>query len=59
MKASIQCSLASNLSAKTNVHWFEALPTHRFMTSAAALGGEVLLALAAFDSLFMNFDFLS
>ena len=35
------------------------IPTHRLMTSAAALGGEVFLVLVAFDSLFKNFYFLS
>ena len=51
--------MARNLALKTNVHWFDVFPTHRLMTSAAALGGEVFLALEAFDLLFKNFDLLS
>ena len=39
------------------MHWLDALPTHKLMTLAATLGGEVLLALMAFDSLLKNFHF--
>ena len=47
--------MARKSAAKTNVNWLDAFPTHRLMTLGAALGGEVLLALVAFDSLLNNF----
>ena len=54
---SYKCSAARRSAAKTNVNWLDAFPTHRLMTFAAALGGEVLLALVAFDLLLKNFYF--
>ena len=51
--------MARNLAVKTNVHWFDAFPTHRLMISAAALGNEALLArciLFTFKELWLQFQ---
>ena len=36
--------MARNLAVKTKMHWFDAFSIQRLMISAAALGGELLLA---------------
>ena len=49
--------MTRNLAVKTNVHWSDALATHRLMISAAALS-QVLLGYAALSEVFLGYGIL-